>query len=1440
MWRTRPVFVSSTFQDMQAERDHLRTYVFPELEERLRAVRVRLEWVDLRLGIATASLPSESAREQQVLKVCLSEARRCRPFVIVLLGDRYGWVPPDERVTPAAAEEGLVGDIAGSSVTDLEIRVGVLAPKSAPHRCFIYLRDSLPYDKMPADVATFYADACDPQPAGQERAARLTTMKQRLEAALPDRMRRYQADWDAERARVTRLEPWGRVVLEDLWHELSQDATTDAPALSPAEAERNAVEDFALDRARDFVGRERLLNYLIRIATASERGAAHGVCVTGEPGAGKSAIVGELMRRLRGTDTFVLAHATDASPRSSSVDAMLTRFVGELAGALGVDPVPKTEGADALDARFASLLRTLAARKRVVVIVDGLEQFEQTPRGRFLPWLPKPWPPNMVLFATAAPGDASRSLAERPGIEMAALPPLDAGEARHIAKEICARYHRALEPDVLHALVGRTSPAGLACSHPLWLAMAVEELNLLDADDFQRIGRSRSGTPAERLQSLMLDIVSSLPPTADALYGVIFDRADELFGSRCALAFLGLIGSSRGGWREADFRAVLPRLADEPWDGLRFAALRRVFRGQLRQHGVLGQWDVNHSQMRAAALSRVTAAWGDVVRVHTAIVDHLVALEADDPLRVSETAWHLLAIDDWRRTASYYGDPSLTDAAIESAIRTLADHMLRKSATEPAAPESIVELLLDHAGDAREHVAKRLLYYLTDALEGHVRLATQIAVLGRVEAVVRASLAARPGKVMSLVDLSVAQNKLGRLQQAAGRAAEALTMYSAAAGTFRALAENDRENRLWQQGVSMTLRNMGDLLFANGRLEDALSAYGTSAEIARRLAQAAPSDREGQMTLASGLEGVGRTLMARGERTVALNMYRESAAILTNVVKADPDNIEARHALVGSLHGVGEALVAAGRRQEALSTYRSSLTAAEAVSAVNPEDVRGRQAIAVSQERIGEILFNAGDAPGARAAWEQSLAIREKLAASDSANMEWQRDLANSMERIGDTHHFVGQIPEAIEHYARSIEILEGLVSHDADNREWRRGVALTLQKSADALAASAQREKALGAFTKSLGICRTLVSEDAGDVRVLRQLSACAVAAGDVLDDLGRPDEALASYRESLAIRDGLAAADPGNATSRNDLAVVHNRLGNLLAAEGRDEEALSAYRRSLDILAALADADTDNPMHQFNMAIAHERIGRILAADRVEEARDEYRQRVAIAERLIDGEPGRSDWRDLLLRSYETLRDLLAANAGRGNEWRHELMCRHGQIGELHAGAGRLTRALTAYREQLAVAQTLVADAPDDPARQRDLSVAYSAIGDVLMALGQVEDALAAFQQDFAIARRLADADPADADRQWDLSTSYNRIGDAMLAQQRVDEAEAAFRSGLAIRSRIAPAQEENLGWQRGLGVSYNKLATVLIATDREEEALECRRQMNAISTRLGAHAQ
>jgi len=50
IWNTIRIFISSTFRNMHAERDHLVKVVFPELRERCAKRRLHLTDVDLRWG----------------------------------------------------------------------------------------------------------------------------------------------------------------------------------------------------------------------------------------------------------------------------------------------------------------------------------------------------------------------------------------------------------------------------------------------------------------------------------------------------------------------------------------------------------------------------------------------------------------------------------------------------------------------------------------------------------------------------------------------------------------------------------------------------------------------------------------------------------------------------------------------------------------------------------------------------------------------------------------------------------------------------------------------------------------------------------------------------------------------------------------------------------------------------------------------------------------------------------------------------------------------------------------------------------------------------------------------------------------------------------------------------------------------------------------------
>ena len=90
-------FVSSTFDDMKLERN-LMQEIFTEIEAEYSQQNWQIEMIDLRWGIS-----KEAGLDNKTMQICKEELRRCqllspKPNFIILLGDRYGWIPLPEVI----------------------------------------------------------------------------------------------------------------------------------------------------------------------------------------------------------------------------------------------------------------------------------------------------------------------------------------------------------------------------------------------------------------------------------------------------------------------------------------------------------------------------------------------------------------------------------------------------------------------------------------------------------------------------------------------------------------------------------------------------------------------------------------------------------------------------------------------------------------------------------------------------------------------------------------------------------------------------------------------------------------------------------------------------------------------------------------------------------------------------------------------------------------------------------------------------------------------------------------------------------------------------------------------------------------------------------------------------------------------------------------------
>jgi tetratricopeptide (TPR) repeat protein len=1016
MWRSRPVFISSTFADMQAERDYLRSDVFPELEERLRARRHHLVWVDLRLGIPIADERDEQVRDRQVLKVCLDQVMRCRPFMIVLLGDRYGWVPKADRIRAAAGDAGaaFAAPIEGRSVTDLEIDLGVLANADQQARTWFYFREPLPYAAMDPAVARLYAEARAGE-AGQQGARRLADLKRRITDAMPDRVRRYVATWRG--GRVGGLEAFGARVLDDLWDELERETRFAAAEPDPPwpQAERAALLDFIEDRVRDIVGRGALLDRLAAIALGAP-GNGRGAYVAGAPGAGKSALFGALHRRLAATDAVVLAHAAAASVAAASVDAMLQRWIGELAAVLGVE-VALADDADAraVDAAFASLLRRAAARRPVVMLIDALDQLEPTPRARHLAWMPPDWPAGARLIVTGIAGPGTPEVAEQARLRLLPLPPLERADAIGIIAAICRRYRRALEPAVIEALLAKADARGPAWASPLWLVLAVEALNLLDADDFARAERNDTVSVGERLRALMLDIVAQFPPDIDGLYGFTFERAAKAYGAKATHAFLAVLALGRAGWREDDFTALIRRITGEDCLPLALAHLRRGFRGQLRKRGAIDRWDCNHAQMRAAARRRL-AAWGlpDAPRLHAVIVDHLLGRGADDPLRVAETMFHLLASQDARRGAEHLGG-DLTADEVRGAASVLADAAVRPASEEaPGLPAVLAMLAADDCDLAyQEYAAQRLMFLVYDAIGSRAPLdiAEELAralcyFFDRIVALARSIMATEPrdGDAEDFARFAgqqaAAWSRLAAVQRHRGVLADAEASLRRSLAVTAELVEAQPDNAGWQRDLSVAHNQLGRLLMSRDHVAEALEHFRTALRMIGQAAVERLDDEVMQRDIAITRMACADAEARLGDAAAAGSSLRTALAIFGRLASRDPSDVARRSDLAAAQDRLAAMAFDAGRLDEAEAQIRAVAALRDWIARRDPEDRGNLHAVFTSHLQLAMVCRKmAGRAGDAEQAARAAVQAARRLGALDPSNASWARDLAQA-ERV--------------------------------------------------------------------------------------------------------------------------------------------------------------------------------------------------------------------------------------------------------------------------------------------------------------------------------------------------------------------------------------------------------------------------------------------------------
>ncbi len=159
-------FLSSTFRDFNDERNLSFKNAFPKIERMLVDRGLFFAPLDLRWGVTT-----EQSAGGGVVKICLEEIDRSRPYFVCSLGFRNGWAmspteDPDSenaKLLKKTYDTGIeafpwIANHVDKSVTELEILHGMLNDPLQTPRSFVYFRSAAYLRTVPKAMRGVYAE----------------------------------------------------------------------------------------------------------------------------------------------------------------------------------------------------------------------------------------------------------------------------------------------------------------------------------------------------------------------------------------------------------------------------------------------------------------------------------------------------------------------------------------------------------------------------------------------------------------------------------------------------------------------------------------------------------------------------------------------------------------------------------------------------------------------------------------------------------------------------------------------------------------------------------------------------------------------------------------------------------------------------------------------------------------------------------------------------------------------------------------------------------------------------------------------------------------------------------------------------------------------------------------------------------------------------------
>lgn len=520
------IFISSTFKDMDAERDMVNHFVKQRIEKELARYSIfkSIEIVDLRWGVNTQDLP-EDERENKVLRQCVDNIRSSRPYFIAFIGDRYGWIPPKNRwqkVMDELSDDELemLGDEINEvkSVTELEILFGALKNRKSLPNSFFLFRNTDAYASMDfTDRSKF----CDSDPVLRSK---LGLLKKKIYKAFQStgyekNIMQYDCEWDGQRMHVdeTAMKKVADTIVHSILFTERQEHSMETELDQLASLEMKKVDEL-IPR---FAGRQDYLQGLLYHIDHD----GEPILIVAPEGYGKTSIASALYAVLSqyGDEYVPFIHLTEYTGPMAFAEIMLKKWLWKTEG------VPEGKRHMNMEANLTCLLGNfiqsfhLFEGKKIVLIMDNVQYLKGLDEILSYPEIFE----HVCLVMTSDREINLKNFCAKG--KLFGLPLLNQEESLELIDKYTNYYNKSLPSKVMEAIAAKTDINGnSAMTNPLWSILLLHHLINIDVEDYEEMRNGDACDEGDKITRFFMDRVRTIPAEVQRLvYWLDYQFAPE-------------------------------------------------------------------------------------------------------------------------------------------------------------------------------------------------------------------------------------------------------------------------------------------------------------------------------------------------------------------------------------------------------------------------------------------------------------------------------------------------------------------------------------------------------------------------------------------------------------------------------------------------------------------------------------------------------------------------------------------------------------------------------------------------------------------------------------------------------------------------------------------------------------------------------------------------